>query len=951
MYALGSLIEIAAGAGAGFAIARYLLKPPRKAILAYLHSLLEELPVEILIRRRGEGRIIYANTRSARYFGFEKNDSANPSIADFAGPEVEGIVTKRDRHLNFNGAAIENEFSTPALDSRPQKYVETRQALISWPGEEAAVACVLTDITNQKLSEARLQSEVEFERGIFDAARVLFMVLDREGRVERQNEACTRLFGPLPGPGVPPMLWDRAMNGEQGGLESRFRAAMGDGSQAHGITLMQANESPGGAWIAWTLSILREGLGETGESSKVLFTGTDETHNVLTEQERAGLERTLEAVWQNAPEALALLDANGLIISVNSQFLALCGLQERDVHDRLLFSILKRSEESAEEALARFKDEIARRELRGQVQEFEIGGTSQWLEFGWGIIDGAHGAPLVLLAVRNLTERVLAERELQATNEFLASATQWAKELAASSEIASAAKSQFLASVSHEIRTPMNGIIGMTELALLTRLNDEQREFLETIHTSAESLLGLLNDILDFSKMEAGRMEVHAAPFRLRLHLDKLLRPLKHRAIEKGVDLEWEIDADVPDSLLGDAGRLRQILINLVGNALKFTDEGSVDLRVSLRGGQKGRLRLLFVITDTGIGMDLSRADEVFEPFKQLDASMTRKQGGTGLGVSISEKLVALMGGRLYVGSIPGEGSTFGFCIELEHGPEVSLSEEELLEDSSRAQEFQLTAHSYRCLVVEDNPVNQKLVLKMLALAGHTAEVAATGVEAVELATTQSFDVILMDVQMPGMDGLEATGAIRERERGSDAHVPILAMTAHAMPGDRERCLRAGMDGYLSKPVRVSDLLRAVDHFASRRESAFEQDALESQVSDTGGKRMGELDYSAALARVGGDVELLQELAGMFMEEYPKLLDAIRGGLAEQNAAAACNAAHQLKGLLAQFGAETARQAAYGVELPARQGDLATTNQNLQILEAAMRLVHPDLAKMAGSVA
>jgi CheY-like chemotaxis protein/HPt (histidine-containing phosphotransfer) domain-containing protein len=480
-------------------------------------------------------------------------------------------------------------------------------------------------------------------------------------------------------------------------------------------------------------------------------------------------------------------------------------------------------------------------------------------------------------------------------------------------------------------------------------LDAEQREYLETIRSSAESLLGLLNDILDFSKMEAGRMELRPAAFRLREHLDNLLRPMKHKAIEKKIALEWDVDADVPDSLSGDAGRLRQVLINLVGNALKFTDEGSIDVRVSLRGGTNDSLRLLIVVTDTGIGMDPAHMSDVFEPFRQLDASTTRKRGGTGLGVSISEKLVEMMGGRLYATSIPGEGSAFGFCINVEHGPEVPLSEEDLLIEKEQAPELPLQTQSYHCLVAEDNPVNQKLVLKMLIFAGHSADLASTGHEAVELAFTRSFDIILMDVQMPGMDGLEATASIRELERGTDSHVPILAMTAHAMPGDRERCLRAGMDGYLSKPVRINDLLRAVSHFAGGAESAFEQDALEPQVRDTGSKRMGELDYSAALARVGGDAELLQELAGMFMEEYPKLLDEIRRGLGEQNAALASNAAHQLKGLLAQFGAETARQAAYAVEQPARQGDLAATRQNLQLLEEAMRRVHPDLVQMAGA--
>jgi CheY-like chemotaxis protein/HPt (histidine-containing phosphotransfer) domain-containing protein len=449
--------------------------------------------------------------------------------------------------------------------------------------------------------------------------------------------------------------------------------------------------------------------------------------------------------------------------------------------------------------------------------------------------------------------------------------------------------------------------------------------------------------------MEAGRLELRPAAFRLREHLDNLLRPMRHKAIEKNVALEWDVDPDVPDSLSGDAGRLRQVLINLVGNALKFTDEGSVDVRVSLRGGTSDRLRLLFVVTDTGIGMNPAKISDVFEPFRQLDASTTRKRGGTGLGVSISEKLVEMMGGRLYAASIPGEGSAFGFCINVEHGPEVPLSEEDLVLEKEQTPEPHVPTQSYHCLVAEDNPVNQKLVLKMLSYAGHSAELASTGQEAVELAFTHSFDMILMDVQMPGMDGLEATASIRELERGTDSHVPILAMTAHAMPGDRERCLRAGMDGYLSKPVRITDLLRAVDHFAGGAESAFEQDALEPQVRDTGSKRMGELDYSAALARVGGDAELLQELAGMFMEEYPKLLDEIRRGLGEQNAAVASNAAHQLKGLLAQFGAETARQAAYAVEQPARQGDLTATRQNLQLLEEAMRRVHPDLVRMAGA--
>jgi signal transduction histidine kinase/DNA-binding response OmpR family regulator len=566
----------------------------------------------------------------------------------------------------------------------------------------------------------------------------------------------------------------------------------------------------------------------------------------------------------------------------------------------------------------------------------------------WGVIEDERGQALVLAAVRNQTERVLAERELRQANEYLASATQWARELAASAEIASAAKSQFMASVSHEIRTPMNGIIGMADLAMLTELNPDQREFIETIRGSAEALLGLVNDILDFSKAEAGRMELLPAPFRLRALVDRSLRPLKHHALDKQVSLEWEVDTDVPDCIVGDSGRLRQVLVNLVGNAIKFTDNGSVDLRVSMRGGNESLLKFLFVISDTGIGIDAAKASDVFEPFKQLDASSTRKRGGTGLGVSIADRFIELMGGRLYFGSILGEGSTFGFCAEMEQGPEVQETEESF-DEVSDVEELPNLPRHYHCLVVEDNLVNQKLVRKMLEVGGHTQELASNGREGVELAQSKHFDIVLMDIQMPEMDGLEATMTIRRAEAGTERHIPIIAMTAHVMPGDRERCLDAGMDGYLSKPVRIKDLLKAIDHYAGHRGSAFEEeDAEQSQVSETGGKRMGELNYSAALARVGGDADLLKELAGMFMDEYPRLMEQVRQSTKDGDAAGACNAAHQLKGLLAQFGAETARQAAYAVEQPARQGDLATINQNLAVLEAALRRMHPELAKMAG---
>ena len=667
---------------------------------------------------------------------------------------------------------------------------------------------------------------------------------------------------------------------------------------------------------------------------------------------KPALDRTLakcsaEALWRSLPEACALVDAGGRIIGVNQAFAALCGHLEHAIEGQPFLTVLRPPEGTSVEHQARMLDELRHREFTRRTEEFEFAAGSKWIELACSPLDSGESGGLAVISARDFTEQVRKQRELVETNEFLTGATQWAKELAASAEIASAAKSEFLSSVSHEIRTPMNGILGMTDLALVTTLNEEQREYVETIRSSAESLLGLVNDVLDFSKAEAGRMVLRPEPFRLRECIDRLMRPLKHRALANQVSCEWEVDSDVPDSLLGDAGRLRQVLVNLVGNAIKFTDTGSIDLRVSLRESPVGNLRLLLVVSDTGIGIAPERWSEVFEPFRQLDHGVGRKRGGTGLGLSISEKLTELMGGRLHVSSTPGEGTTFGFCVEVDYGPEIRAEEEDLSPEPAKLAGLTVPGAHYRCLVVEDNAINQRMAVKMLELGGHQAELAVNGLEAVEKAKAGEFDLILMDIQMPEMDGIAATMLIRNWETQAGIHRPIIAMTAHAMPGDRERCLKAGMDGYLSKPVRIGDLLRAVTHFGGKAESAFEEDAREFQVSDTRRTGMGEIDHVAALARVGNDEPLLQELAGMFLQEYPHLMAQIREGLAASNAAKASDAAHQLKGLLAQFGAETARQAAYSVEQPARLGDLVAASRNLQLLEAAMQRIQPELAQMA----
>jgi two-component system, sensor histidine kinase and response regulator len=1046
---------------------------------ARFRSLIENLPIGLYRNTPGsEGKFIMVNPAFIKMFGYDGIEEFQKLKTSemYVDPSKSKIFSDR---LVKSGKVLGEVIEMKKKDGSKIWVSVTAHTIKDQNSEIKYFDGVMEDFTERKIAEEALRESEEKFRIIGNSALDAIIMMDKDGKVVYWNPAAEKFFGYRANEIIrkdvhsilcPPKFNEMARKGFENFQKTGKGAAVG---QVLELTALNKNG------LEFPIEISVNSIYMKGDWCAVAII-RDITERKKVQIELQNQKDQIQMYLNIVGVILLVIDSNQKVTLINKKGIEILGFEESEIIGKNWFETfiptdkIDKVKEIFNEII--LGDIAINSYVEGSV--LTKSGEKRLIAWHNSVLKDEKGNIIgTLSSGEDITQRKLAENELRKSKESAESAMKMleashmqleeaienANKLALIAESANISKSQFLANMSHEIRTPMNGIIGMTQLALETDITTEQREYLEIVKSSGESLLDLINDILDFSKIEARKLDLDLMKFNLKTCIDLIMKSLKIKADEKGLELSVFIADNVPDALISDPQRLRQVLINLIGNSIKFTNKGRISLKIELESETQEEACLKFSVIDTGIGISKEKQGIIFDVFAQADCSTTRKYGGTGLGLAISSQLVEMMGGRIEVESAVGVGSNFYFSAtfglqKLQEIKKNSIGKEqfknlkalivddsptnrkiihEMLKgynisstnaadgnsaldmiekaaksgesfdlaiidalmpnmdgftlaqnikslndvkdikiilltsagqrgDSTRCKETGISAYLHKpikkedlheaiitimsepsdvdehdslvtqytlrenrnklkILVAEDNEVNQKLVLRMLEKRGHYAKIAKNGLEAIKFWENHDYDIILMDVQMPEIDGLRATEIIRNKEKRTQKHIPIIAMTAHAMQGDREICLDAGMDEYISKPINTNTLFSILDKIMTSKPEMYDETKREPIDSHI-------LNYQEALDRMEGDKDLFGELIDIFLNDTPKYLESIRISLENGDFEGVKRAAHTLKGSASNIGAMNLCEYAFNTEIATRELHIENAKSSYELL-------------------